>query len=136
LAIYIPQSGIRNPDSCDTISGMSIEHTQRQSDDDVQRARELSLAGTRPPADVPGYDAERLLGRGAYGEVWIAVDRNTGRRVAIKFYLHRSGVDWTLLSREVEKLVYLSADRYVVSCSSGVGFGTAYYVMEYRKRIA
>jgi serine/threonine protein kinase len=111
---------------------MTIEHTQRQSADDVQRARELSLAGTRPPAEVPGYDAERLLGRGAYGEVWIAVDRNTGRRVAIKFYLHRSGVDWSLLSREVEKLVYLSADRYVVQLLK-VGWDSEppYYVMEY-----
>jgi serine/threonine protein kinase len=111
---------------------MTIEHTQRQSAEDAHRARELSLAGTRPPAEVPGYDAERLLGRGAYGEVWIAVDRNTGRRVAIKFYLHRSGVDWSLLSREVEKLVYLSADRYVVQLLK-VGWDSEppYYVMEY-----
>jgi len=34
--------------------------------------------------------------------------------VAIKFFRHRGGVDWALLCREVEKLVFLSADRYVV----------------------
>jgi serine/threonine protein kinase len=111
---------------------MTIDHTQSQSDDDVQRAQALSLANTRPPAEIPGYETENLLGRGAYGEVWTAVDRNTGRRVAIKYFLHRSGVDWSLLSREVEKLVYLSADRYVVQLLM-VGWDSEppFYVMEY-----
>jgi hypothetical protein len=41
-------------------------------------------------------------------------------------------VDWTLLSREVEKLVYLSADRYVVQLLD-VGWDSEppYYVMEF-----
>ena len=41
-------------------------------------SRDLSLAGTRPPLELPGYEAEKLLGRGAYGEVWVATDNNTG----------------------------------------------------------
>ncbi len=111
---------------------MSLEHTQQQSSDDARLAQELSLQKTRPPLELPGYEAQRLLGRGAYGEVWIAVDRNTGRRVAIKFYTHRGGVDWTLLSREVEKLVYLSADRYVVQLLEvGWSANPPYYVMEF-----
>src|SRR5688500_18677054 len=92
----------------------SFDYTQEQSPADEQRSKELSLQRTRPPTEVPGYEAQRFLGAGAYGEVWVGVDRNTGRRVAIKFYAHRRGVDWSLLSREVEKLVFLSADRYVV----------------------
>ena len=111
---------------------MTGDHTQQQTHEQQNAARGLSLASTRPPLDVPGYDAERLLGRGAYGEVWVATDKNTGRRVAIKFYTHRGGIDWTLLSREVEKLVYLSADRYVVQLLD-VGWDgePPYYVMEY-----
>jgi len=111
---------------------MMGDHTQQQTGQEQQQARELSLKSARPPVDVPGYDAERLLGRGAYGEVWVGTDRNTGRRAAIKFYEHRAGVDWTLLSREVEKLVYLSADRYVVQLLD-VGWDAEppYYVMEY-----
>ena len=72
------------------------------------------------------------MGAGAYGEVWVALDTNTGRHVAIKFYAHRGGVDWSLLSREVEKLVFLSADRYVVQLLD-VGWDAEppYYVMEY-----
>jgi hypothetical protein len=94
----------------------------------VDRVPEVS----RPPADVPGYETRRLLGRGAYGEVWTAVDRNTGRQVAIKFLAHRNIVDGALLSREVEKLVFLSADRYVVQLLE-VGWDAEppYYVMEY-----
>ncbi|MEO8497431.1 MAG: serine/threonine-protein kinase, partial [Planctomycetota bacterium] len=109
-----------------------MDRTQHQSTEEEQQARELSLKTARPPVDVPGYDAQRLLGQGAYGEVWVAIDRKTGRQVAIKFFAHRSGVDWTLLSREVEKLVYLSADRYVVQLLD-VGWDSEppYYVMEF-----
>jgi len=111
---------------------MQHDYTQQQSADDEQRSRALSLKHTRPPIEVPGYKTERFLGTGAYGEVWVGVDRNTGRQVAIKFFAHRRGVDWSLLSREVEKLVFLSADRYVVQLLE-VGWDSdpPYYVMEY-----
>ncbi len=111
---------------------MSSEPTLPQDDHQRQRARQKSLQQPQPPTEVPGYDMERLLGVGAYGEVWVAVQRNTGRRVAIKFYAHRGGLDWSLLSREVEKLAFLFADRYVVQLI-GVGWDAdpPYYIMEY-----
>ena len=59
--------------------------TEAQSDSQQRLASELSLRRTRPPAEVMGYDFESFLGSGAYGEVWVALDRNTGRKVAIKF---------------------------------------------------
>ncbi len=95
-------------------------------------ARELSLRGVRPPAKVPGYEQEQFLGHGAYGEVWVAVNRNSGRKVAIKFYTRRGGLDWSSLAREVEKLRYLFSDRYVVQLFE-VGWESdpPYYVMEY-----
>lgn len=109
-----------------------IEHTQTQSPADEARSKDLSLQRTRPPTEIPGYQVEQFLGAGAYGEVWAGLDRNTGRKVAIKYYAHRRGVDWSLLSREVEKLVFLSADRYVVQLLE-VGWDSdpPYYVMEF-----
>ncbi|HEV3344541.1 MAG TPA: serine/threonine protein kinase, partial [Pirellulales bacterium] len=110
----------------------SFDRTLAQSDEDLRRARERSLQPTRPPLQVPGYRAERFLGAGAYGQVWVAIDTNTGRRVAIKFYLHRGGLDWNILTREVERLALLFADRYVVQLIE-VGWDSdpPYFVMEY-----
>lgn len=114
---------------------MSHDPTISQDAADLQRARQRSSQRTRPPVDVPGYEFERFLGAGAFGEVWVAVDRNTGRRVAVKFYTHRGGVDWSLLSREVEKLAFLFADRYVVQLVDvGWNADPPYYVMEYLER--
>ncbi|MGI8979440.1 MAG: protein kinase domain-containing protein [Pirellulaceae bacterium] len=110
----------------------SIEFTQTQSPADEARSKDLSLQRTKAPTEVPGYQITRFLGAGAYGEVWAGQDRNTGRKVAIKFYAHRRGVDWSLLSREVEKLVFLSADRYVVQLLQvGWDADPPFYVMEY-----
>ncbi len=111
---------------------MESHHTQHQSSDELRRAQALSLEPARPPLELPGYEPRRFLGSGAYGEVWVALDRNTGRLVAIKFYAHQGGLDWSILSREVEKLAFLSADRYVVQLLD-VGWDAQppYYVMEY-----
>jgi hypothetical protein len=114
---------------------MSTDPTQIQQGEERLLSREMSLKRGRPPTQVPGYEPERFLGMGAYGEVWVAIERNTGRRVAIKFYSHRGGLDWSLLSREVEKLAFLFADRYVVQLLA-VGWDATppYYVMEYLEK--
>ncbi len=114
---------------------MSSDPTEILGGAERRRAREMSLKRGRPPTQVPGYEPEQFLGLGAYGEVWVAAEKNTGRRVAIKFYAHRGGLDWALLSREVEKLAFLFADRYVVQLL-GVGWDAdpPYYIMEYMER--
>lgn len=114
---------------------MSHDPTISQDAADLDRARQRSSQRVRPPLEVAGYDFERFLGAGAYGEVWVAVDRNTARRVAVKFYTHRGGVDWSLLAREVEKLAFLFADRYVVQLIDvGWEANPPYYVMEFLER--
>lgn len=112
-----------------------LDRTQAQNTEDQQRAQQRSLDRLQPPIQPSGYDVEQFLGAGAYGEVWVATERNTGRRVAIKFYTHRGGLDWSLLSREVEKLAFLAADRYVVQLIDVAWQANPpYYVMEYLER--
>jgi hypothetical protein len=114
---------------------MADDLTPVMAPEDRRRSERLSLENRRPPAAVPGYELERSLGEGAFGEVWVAINRNTKMRVAIKFYSHRGGMDWSLLSREVEKLRFLRADRYVVQLLE-VGWNATppFYVMEYMER--
>lgn len=114
---------------------MSFERTENQDDQHQQVARARSLDGARPPAQVEGYLLKDYLGSGAFGQVWSAVDRSTGRKVAIKFYNRRSVGDIEPLAREVQKLVVLSADRHVVQLLDiGWEADPPYFVMEFLPR--
>lgn len=97
--------------------------TPVMGDEERQKSQELSLRRLRPPLKVPGYEQEEFIGRGAFGEVWSAVASNYGRRVAIKFYSHRGVLDWSNMAREVEKLRFLFADRYVVQLGTPNALG-------------
>ncbi|WP_160149562.1 serine/threonine-protein kinase [Roseiconus lacunae] len=105
--------------------------TEFQTEGGRSTSKKLSMQATAPPSDVPGYRLERFLGSGAFGQVWVGRDLNTGRPVAVKFFLHRGGVNWSLLSHEVKNLVQLSADRHIVQVLE-VGWDNdpPYYVME------
>ncbi len=106
--------------------------TLQQDAEAVARAERLSRRPRQPVAQVPGYSVLRCLGEGAYGSVWLAREDNTGKKVAIKFYTHRRGLDWSLLNREVEKLAVLYTSRNIISLLD-VGWDSdpPYYVMEY-----
>ena len=123
---------MQTPKSSLLIVAMSSDFTEHQSDDELRKARKLSVEPTRPPAKIEGYAIQSFIGRGSYGEVWSAIDQKTGKRVAIKFYAQRSSVDVKQLAQEVEKLVVLAADRHVVQLLD-VGWDASppYYVMDY-----
>ena len=107
-------------------------NTEIQSDDDRERSRRLSLQGNTPPAEIEGYSIVRRLGTGAYGTVWLAREDRTGRMVAIKFYPHQRGLNWSMLSREVEKLAAVYTSHNIVRLLD-VGWNAEppYFVMEY-----
>lgn len=98
----------------------------------ANNAREMSRRTHQPPTSVSGYDIERCLGEGSYGSVWLATEKKTGKKVAIKFYSHRRGLDWSLLNREVGKLAVLYTSRNIVGLQD-VGWDSdpPYFVMEY-----
>ena len=111
---------------------MDADATLVQDQTEVARAAELSRQLEAAPARVPGYALVRSLGDGAYGSVWLAFEENTGKQVAIKFYTHHRGLDWSLLNREVEKLAVLYTSRNIVRLID-VAWNSEppYYVMEY-----
>ena len=109
-----------------------FDKTEVQDDDEREDARQLSLQGNSPPSEIEGYSVVRRLGTGAYGTVWLAREDRTGRMVAIKYYPHRRGLNWSLLNREVEKLAALYSSRNIVRLLD-VGWNAEppYYVMEF-----
>jgi serine/threonine protein kinase len=118
--------------SCEGWLVSNSDDTQIQGEDEQEGARRLSLEGSQPPALIEGFSIIRRLGTGAYGTVWLAREDRTGRMVAIKYYPHRRGLNWSLLSREVEKLATLYASRNIVRLLD-VGWNAEppYYVMEF-----
>ncbi|QDT31152.1 protein kinase domain-containing protein [Thalassoglobus polymorphus] len=113
----------------------SLEMTPVQDEQALDESRQLSLRSGRVPNSVGGYDVLRCLGEGSFGMVWLARERKTGRHVAIKFFTNRRGLDWTLLTREVEKLAALDTSRDVVRLIDvGWDHDPPYFVMEYLPR--
>ncbi|HUY88776.1 MAG TPA: serine/threonine protein kinase [Pirellulales bacterium] len=108
------------------------DRTPSMPPEDRRLSQESSLRRLRPPLKIAGYEQEEFIGRGAFGEVWSAIDSNSGRRVAIKFYSRRGALDWSNMAREVEKLRFLFTDRYVVQLLQvGWDADPPYFVMEY-----
>ena len=106
--------------------------TEVQDEPSTAQSRTLSRQSRHPALVLPGYAFQRCLGDGAFGSVWLAREENTGRLVAVKIYSHHGRLDWTLLSREVEKLAALDSSRHIVGLLA-VGWESdpPYYVMEY-----
>jgi hypothetical protein len=118
--------------SSSTPTPTEIHDTLVQDEHQAAQAADLSRWVETPPGAVPGYSLLRSLGGGAFGTVWLASEDNTGKQVAIKFYTHQRGLDWSLLNREVEKLAVLYTSRHIVRLID-VGWNNEppYYVMEY-----
>lgn len=106
--------------------------TQVQDEVSLEQSRTLSRQSRLPSLALPGYSFQQCLGDGAFGSVWLANEENTGRQVAVKIYSHQGRLDWTLLTREVEKLAALDSSRHIVGLLA-VGWESdpPYYVMEY-----
>jgi len=76
------------------------------------------------------YETVKLLGRGGSGEVFLALDRETGREVAIKKFLPEADLGREFAG-EVEALSKISHERIVKLLDWGVVEDGAYLVSEY-----
>ena len=113
-----------------------MDDTLRQDQTGSETSRRLSgREGARQDPDAPkidGYTLTAKLGAGAYGEVWKAWQKRTGKWVAVKVFPRRHGVDWLLLQREVERLIKLDKHPHVVSLLDADLTGDPpYFAMEF-----
>jgi serine/threonine protein kinase/formylglycine-generating enzyme required for sulfatase activity len=112
----------------------SEPRTEAQSDEQLAVSAKLSTQyGTADPSapKVAGFTLTRLLGEGAYGQVWHAWQNRTGKEVALKLFTRRSGLDWILLQREVERLAQLDRHPHIVSLLDvNLENEPPYYVMD------
>ena len=113
-------------------SNSDLDRTPIQTPEQLEATRRLSERPAGRVPRVPGYELIERIGEGAYGDVWLARDERTSKRVAIKLYSNRRGLDWTQLNREVEKLALLDASRNIVHLLDvGWQHDPPYFVMEF-----
>lgn len=87
-----------------------------------------------PPVVLNGYDVLREVHRGGQGVVYEALQRSTGRRVAVKVL--REGplsarADLLRFEREVQILAQFQHPNIVGIVDSGVSAGHSYFVMDF-----
>jgi serine/threonine protein kinase/formylglycine-generating enzyme required for sulfatase activity len=120
-----------NPNPSETTEPM----TEVQTTEAMEASVELSIPDHVHQHDaapkLPGYILTELMGEGAYGQAWRAWQIRTRKEVAVKIFLHRNGLDWIFLQREVERLTRLDRHPHIVSLLDvNLEGDPPYYVMD------
>jgi hypothetical protein len=93
-----------------------------------------SVSRARTPQVIPGYQLERLVGRGGMGEVHEATQLSLGRTVAVKLLNPMLAMDESFVARFEKEAAALATLRHpnIVSILDKGGTETTYYlVMEF-----
>lgn len=87
------------------------DQTVLQSEEEKKRQRQQQS----PVPQLENYQLQRQLGEGAFGQVWGALQKRTGQKVAVKF-LHESGSQsWAYFRHELERLRDVSEHPGIVT---------------------
>lgn len=110
-------------------------HTMAQSTEAQKTSQQLSeLPDLKQHPDAPkiaGYMLIKPLGRGAYAQVWEAIQLRTRKFVAVKVFIKKSGVHWFFLQREADRLIRLDKHPNIVSLlDADLSGEVPYYVMD------
>jgi len=89
-----------------------------------------ALAPLRPGDAVGRFELLREIGRGGFGVVFEARDRELGRLVALKTVRPRRGVDPSTLRAEAEAVAQLQHPNIVTVHDAGFAGGEAWIVLE------
>jgi serine/threonine-protein kinase len=91
-------------------------------------------SGSEEKPDIPGYEVERLLGRGGMGSVFKARQLSTGRIVALKILNPELGGQKHLIQRfirESRTATQVHHRNLVTAYEAGEAQGVFYYAMEF-----
>jgi serine/threonine protein kinase len=103
-----------------------MDETVYQTDDDRQSAQVASSTLPR----LEGYEFVEPLGRGTFGEVWLATHLRTNQKVAVKMLRPDCGLDWRYLENELARLRTLGEHPNIVTLlDADLSCDTPYFVM-------
>jgi len=107
----------------------SVKEVRKSPTGDERRRRPRDM-----PERIGGYRIDRLLGRGGAGKVYLALQENLNRPVALKILAHKYAADATFIERfqsEARAAAALSHPNVVVVHDVGEDDGRHYLSMEF-----
>ncbi|MFN8607835.1 MAG: WD40 repeat domain-containing serine/threonine-protein kinase [Vulcanimicrobiota bacterium] len=107
------------------------DQTVLQSEEEKKRQRQKQTVAPQ----LEDYELLRSLGEGAFGQVWGAIQKRTGQKVAVKFLHESGGQSWSYFRHELERLREVSEHPGVVTLiDADLSATPAYFVMPWLGR--
>jgi serine/threonine protein kinase len=116
--------------------GRSVSSTADTSSQETKPINDMMPDGASIPS-IPGYQLERVIGKGGMGEVYLAKHIATETLTAVKVFKQNAGVSIKAMqrfSREIDTLAVLQHDRIIKLLDHGYANGCFFFAMPYYER--